>query len=304
MKMEMESRLPARGAWVATWLCLTALPALAATRPVNEHKAADPSGTVEIINVSGAVEVTAWDQPQVAVTGTIRERVERVDVSSAGTRVTVRVVLPSGNMKNNEGDANLKIQVPRHSSLEVSLVSADLKVAGVDGDENLQTVSGDVMGDAGGSLQVSTVSGDVQLAARNAKSTRIKTISGDAKFSGGAGEVNFESVSGDAQLSLGALKHSHFETVSGELTIAGTLEASGQLDASSVSGDIHLKFTAPPEADFDLQTLSGDISNCFGPKPVEQHYGPGSRLSFRSGQGGGHVRVDTKSGDIGLCTVK
>jgi DUF4097 and DUF4098 domain-containing protein YvlB len=123
-------------------------------------------------------------------------------------------------------------------------------------------------------------------------------------LTGGAGEVNVESVSGDANLALGTLKHSHFETVSGDLNIAGVLDASGQLDASSVSGDISLKFAAEPDADVDLQTLSGDISNCFGPKPVEQQYGPGSRLNFRSGTGGGHVHVDTKSGDVNLCTRK
>ena len=294
----------ARGALLALLLSLSALPAIAAPRSFSDHKAADPRGTVEIINVSGTVEVAAWDQAEVAVTGTIGERVERVDVSSTGTRVTVRVVVPSGNMNHNEGDAKLKIQVPRHSALEVSLVSADLRVAGVDGDENLQTVSGDINGEAGGSLQVSTVSGTVQLTAPNSRSTRVKTISGDARLDGNAGEVSFESVSGDANLKLGELQHSHFETVSGDLNIAGALASSGQLDASSVNGDVHLRFAAVPEADVDLQTLSGAIDSCFGPKPVEQKYGPGSRLSFRSGQGGGHVHVDTKSGNIGLCTVK
>jgi hypothetical protein len=295
---------PARGPLLAALLCLMALPALAAARSFSDHKPADPRGTVEIINVSGSIEVTTWDQAEVAVSGTIGERVERVDVTSAGSRVTVRVVLPSGSMHHHEGDANLKIQVPRHSALEASLVSADLHVTGVDGDENLQSVSGDISGEAGGSLQVSTVSGNVQLAAPNARSTRVKTISGDARLEGSAGEVSFESVSGDANLKLGALQHSHFETVSGDLNIAGALENGGQLDASSVSGDVHLKFAAVPEADVDLQTLSGAIDNCFGPKPVEQQYGPGSRLSFRSGQGGGHVHVDTKSGNIGLCTGK
>jgi len=301
MIQQAKSSRGARGAILTTLLCLASLPALAATRTVDEHKSADPNGTVEIVNVSGSVEITSWDQAEVAVTGTIGPRVERVDVTAAGTRVTVRVVLPNGNMSHNEGDANLKIQVPRHSALDVSLVSADLRVSGVEGDAKLQTVSGDINGDTGSSLQVSTVSGDVKLAARNARSTRIKTISGDTTFSGGSGEVNVESVSGDANLTLGALQHSHFESVSGDLHIASTLDAGGQLDASSVSGDVHLSFTGAPDADIDLQTLSGDIRNCFGPKPVEQQYGPGSRLNFRSGQGGGRVHAETKSGDLSLC---
>ena len=304
MTVQMNTSRAARRALLTALLCVASLPALTATRPVNEHKAIDANGTVEIINVSGAVEVTPWDTAEVAVSGTIGARVERVEVAGEGAHVTVRVVLPSGSMSQDEGDARLKIQVPRHCALEVSLVSADLRVTGIEGDVKLETVSGDINGDTGGSLQVSTVSGDVELDARNAKSTRIKTISGDTTFSGGSGEVNIESVSGDANLKLGALKHSHFESVSGDLRIAGTLEAGGQLDASSVSGDVHLSFSGQPDADIDLQTLSGDISNCFGPKPIEKQYGPGSRLNFRSGRGGGKVHADTKSGDLSLCAGK
>ncbi len=59
-----------------------------------------------------------------------------------------------------------------------------------------------------------------------------------------------------------------------------------------------------PDADIDVQTFSGEINNCFGPKPVEQQYGPGNRLSFRSGKGGGQVHIDTKSGDVALCNTK
>ncbi len=291
-------------ALLATLLCATALPALAATRTVDEHQSADPVGTVEIVNVSGAVEVSGWDQAVVAVSGTIGEKVERVEVTGSGARVTVRVVLPKGNFHHTEGDARLKVQVPRKSALEVSLVSADLRVGGVSGDQHLQTVSGDIAGEAGGNLQVDSVSGDVHLAVHDARSTRIKTVSGDTTLSGGADEINVESVSGDAHLMLGEMRQAHFESVSGDLNISGALDAGGQLEASTVSGDVMINFTATPDADIDVQSFSGDISNCFGPKAVEQQYGPGRRLSFRSGKSGGHVHIDTKSGDVGLCTRK
>jgi hypothetical protein len=48
--------------------------------------------------------------------------------------------------------------------------------------------------------------------------------------------------------------------------------------------------------------MSGNISNCFGPKPKEAQYGPGSRLVFRSGEGNAHVQIETKSGNVSLCT--
>ena len=50
-----------------------------------------------------------------------------------------------------------------------------------------------------------------------------------------------------------------------------------------------------------MQSFSGDIKNCFGPKPAESRYGPGSRLQFTQEAAHGHVRINTKSGDVRLC---
>ncbi len=93
--------------------------------------------------------------------------------------------------------------------------------------------------------------------------------------------------------------------MSGDVNVTATgLASSGQLDAESVSGDVGVHLGALPDADIDVQTFSGEIHNCFGPKVVEEQYGPGSRLSFRSGKGGGRIHVDTKSGDVTLCASK
>jgi DUF4097 and DUF4098 domain-containing protein YvlB len=282
------------------------LPALAATRNFSAQKSADPAGTVEIVNVEGAIEVSGWDQPMVDVSGTIGDRVERVDVTSSANRTTVRVVLPNGSSWSGNSEAHLKIRVPQKSSLEVSLVSADLHVSGVNGSQHLQTVSGDIVGDVGGgTLQVDTVSGDVHVTAHSGHSAQIKTVSGDVTVSGTDGEFALHTVSGDATATLGDLARANLESVSGDISVtAGALAAAGQLDAASVSGDLHVHFSATPDADIDVQSFSGDIRNCFGPKPVEQEYGPGSRLNFRSGRGGGRVHIDTKSGDVELCAGK
>jgi len=279
-------------------------PAFAATRPVAAQQAADPTGTVEIINVAGSVEVTGWNQPLVDVSGTMGDKVERVEVSGGGNHTTVRVVLPSGTSWMGDSSAHLKIKVPHGSSVEVSLVSADLAVSAIDGNQKLQTVSGDISGTSSGNLQIDTVSGDVRMTTHEDHALRIKTISGDMIVSGADGDVQVKTVSGDTELTLGSLTSARIESVSGDVKVSSTLAPSGQFDASSISGDLHVKFAAQPDADIDVQSFSGSISNCFGPKPTEEHYGPGSRLNFRSGKGGGKVHLDTKSGDVSVCTVK
>ena len=290
-------------------LPLIAAPAFASTKPFAAKTAAEPTGTVEIVNVAGSIEVTGWDQPLVDVSGTIGDKVERVDVAGgtgtgSGNHTTVRVVLPSGTSWMGDSSAHLKIKVPHGSALDVSLVSADLRVSALDGSQKLQTVSGDISGTASGKLQIDTVSGDVRMTTHDDHALRIKTISGDMTVSGADGDVQVNTVSGDAELVFGSLSSAHIESVSGDVQVSSTLAPTGQFDASSISGDLRVKFAAQPDADIDVQSFSGSISNCFGPKPTEEHYGPGSRLNFLSGKGGGHVHIDTKSGDISVCTVK
>ena len=308
MNAETYSVVPTcLAAWAAAAvLAGLSLPSLAATRDFSAQKSADPAGTVEIINVEGAIEVSGWDQAMVDVSGTIGDKVERVEVTSSANRTTVRVVVPSsGGSWSGGNDAHLKIRVPRNSALDVSLVSADLRISGVSGNQQLRTVSGNILGDAGGDLQVNTVSGDVNLTAHDGHHAQFKTVSGDVKVSGTDGDFTLNTVSGDAMVTLGDLTRAQLETVSGDISVvAGTLAAQGQLDATSVSGDLQVRFAAPPDADIEVQTFSGDINNCFGPKPSEEKYGPGSRLNFRSGKGGGRVHIDSKSGDVGICAGK
>jgi DUF4097 and DUF4098 domain-containing protein YvlB len=270
---------------------------------VEEHRAANSQGSVEIINVAGAVDLQGWDKPEVAVTGTIGKNVERVEVTGGGDRTTIRVILRSQHFLGfgSEGDAHLQVHVPVNSSVSTSLVSADLKVSSIRGDLKLQTVSGNVTGEAGGDVHANSVSGNVTLTAAAAKAIEVKTVSGDVVLTGGDGETEVTTVSGSAKITLGTAARARFQSVSGNLTANFALGPNAQIDGESVSGDVRLEFAKTPEADFDIQTFSGDIRSCFGPKPEEARHGPGSRLTFKSGDNRARVRISTKSGDVRMC---
>jgi DUF4097 and DUF4098 domain-containing protein YvlB len=288
--------------------CL-ALPAHAERRVIEEHKAAEPQGQVEVNDVSGRITVSGWDKAEVAVIGTAGENVDRVDVASSGARTTVRVVLKNSHEEHwqwsgKSGDADLVVHVPRGSSLSTSLVSANLSVDGVQGNQEITTTSGDVHTTAARELRVRTVSGDLQLTAgTDAKMIEVNTVSGDVHLSGGGGDVSVSTVSGDGSISVGTVNRARIKTVSGDFAITAGLTADGRFEAESVSGDIHVHFAGGvPPAEFDLQSFSGDLTSCFGPKAVNERFGPGSRLSYKEGAGTAKVRIDTKSGNVGLCT--
>jgi hypothetical protein len=272
-----------------------------AGKPVHETVAAQPEGAVEVVDVTGDIEIIGWDRPEITVDGKIADSVDRVDVTSSGSRSSVHVVTRKGWNWGGGDDTRLTVHVPAKSALSASLVSADVKVRDVRGDVMIQTVSGEISGEVGGDLHVSGVSGDVRVRAPAAQHLEVKTLSGDIELTGGGGEVDITTISGDAKIELDTLKRGHFKSVSGDMSVGLALAPDGQIDGQSVSGTLHFNFANQPDAQFDVQTITGDIANCFGEKPMESRYGPGSRLSFKSGDGKGSVRVDTKSGDVRVC---
>jgi hypothetical protein len=274
----------------------------AATRSVEQHQSADPSGSVEIINVAGSVEVLGWDKPEVAVTGQIGERVERVDITGADKHLTIKVVLPIGGHWSGDGEAHLTIHVPQMSSLSVSLVSADLKISGVSGAQQIHTVSGTVATDGGGNSRVSTISGDVHVAVPAGTPAEVSTVSGDISVHGAEGEVSVKSVSGGGKLDLGTLSNFRLESVSGDFLINAHLAPGAHFEASGVSSSLHADFAGVGGASYDLSSLSGDISNCTDPKATNSRFGPGSHLSFTTGDGKATVQLSSKSGALSLCS--
>jgi hypothetical protein len=262
------------------------------------QKPAELNGTVEVDNVAGRVEVTGWDRPEVEVTGTIGDRVDRVDLITSDKHTTVRVVLPQNSYSRGDDSAALMVHIPSKSLLIASVVSADLSTHGLLGEQQLRTVSGDIDGELAQEAQVHSVSGSVKLAA-SAGPLEVHSVSGDITVNGATGEVRVGTVSGSATLVLGSVTRAHFETVSGAVTVSGSLAPGAELEARSVSGS--LRFTLNGAADYDLESFSGSINNCFGPKAQRPEHGPGSHLSFHEGDGGGRVRLGSQSGSIHLC---
>lgn len=300
---------------VAT-LCIVAalscVVAEAANRTVDERRAADPRGSVEIINTSGRVTVTGWDRPEVVVTGSLEEKVERLDFTTSGGKTVIRVVQRGrGSMQWDAGDAVLEIRVPRQSALNVSLVSADLVVRSLQGEQRLSTVSGDIDAELSAEASARSVSGDLTLAAKpETKRLEINSVSGDVTVTGRAGgRVDVRTVSGDAKFSLGSVEDAKFKSVSGDLSMSLALEPAGRFAAESVSGLVKIDFATLPAARFELRSFTGDIDLCPAVQSAagaaDRDAGKGGRSrEFRNGNGEGRVDVQTMSGEIRLCAPR
>ncbi len=293
----------ARFAWpVAAAALLAASPASQAGTPINEAAAADPSGSVEVSNISGTVTVTGGDGTQVEVTGTLGDGTERLDFTTQDKVTRIKVILPKN--AHNVDDTDLVIRVPAGSSLSVNTISADITAQGVTGAQRLQSVSGDIRTVAGSEdVECKSVSGNVAVDGSGEKGLiGITTVSGDVTALKVSGEVNASTVSGDLVLGLGVTERSRLRSTSGDLTLAMRLAGDGKFDAETISGDVRLNMVGGVDAEYDISTFSGDIHNCFGPKPVStSEYTPGKELRFSEGNGSARVRIKSLNGDIKLC---
>jgi hypothetical protein len=265
---------------------------------------AEARGVVDISNVGGRIDVTGWDRPEVSVRAELGESVERVDVNSDHGRTTIKVVLP--HHSERDGDAHLHVQVPRDSELTVSAVSADVTTAGVTGAQRLNTVSGDITAElAGSDLELKTVSGDVKLKGHGQPARlHMSTVSGDVHLEHGAGDLEAGTVSGTLVVSLDSARSVRARTTSGDVHFEGKLARGADFDATSVSGDLNVRASAEGGYAYEVSTFSGGISNCFNATPSEHGHMPGHTLQGTRGDGAGHMRLKTMSGDVQLCDRK
>jgi DUF4097 and DUF4098 domain-containing protein YvlB len=271
-------------------------------RSVNETHPAKPDGEVRIDNLAGTVRVAGWDKNEVRVSGELGRQVQKLEVTEEAGGISIRVILPHNvNSRGCDECADLQIQVPKGSRLEVSTVSADVEASELTGPQQLGTVSGGVvLNSSSGHIDVRTVSGDVTVmgSAKNAQ-VAANSVSGTVRVANVDGSADVETVSGDVKLSGNKLSTVKMNATSGNLTFQGVLLKGGNYDFNNVSGDMILALGSAPNARIDVSSFTGDIDNSFGPKATRvSKYSPGMELHFTSGNPDASVNARTMSGDI------
>ncbi len=194
-----------------------------------------------ISNVSGTIDVRGWDRNEVQVTGHLGRSVERLDLESSEGRTIVKVVLPHRGAR--DGDADIEVQVPKNSSVDVSAVSADVSSRGVLGTQRLKSVSGEVTADiAGNDSGVRSVSGDVTVrGVGKPNSLRVSSVSGSLDITNIGGKIEVVTVSGDARVQASEASEIRGRTTSGSLELFGKLTRDARVDVEGVSGDLMLR---------------------------------------------------------------
>jgi DUF4097 and DUF4098 domain-containing protein YvlB len=284
----------------ALGLCMAALwqPALA-DREISESAEVHPRGEVEVSNVAGLIEVEAWDQDRVEVTGRLGRNVEQLEFRTQGRHTLIRV--DHGSHSRNVGSSELRIRMPVESRLTATSVSADVVVRAVRGAQRVQSVSGDIETVVfGEDVQLKTVSGDVRLEGAAAPALlTVTTVSGDVVARKVAGEIVMQTVSGDLEVDAEQMERVRIRTTNGSAELHAGLAPGARVEMEAVNGTLRLTIRGEPDAEFALETFNGSIDNDFGPEPVRtSRFAPGKELRFTAGEGSARVNMETLNGGI------
>lgn len=142
---------------------------------------------LEISSVSGDIEVTGTDQPEMSIraTGSGFKRVREED----------------SEVKLHYLSNDLEVSLPKTAGLKLRTVSGDVRIKDYDGTCALNAVSGDVeLKNIAGSLKLNTVSGDIEGKDLSAQ-IEIRTKSGDIGLDfSHVNSVDIETRTGDVEL--------------------------------------------------------------------------------------------------------
>jgi hypothetical protein len=303
---------------VIVGLALVVAPALAREKyeeKFEKTEALAKDGKVYLSNISGDNVIKTWKENQVKIlalkvsqASTAAKAKENagevtIEVTREGDQLRIETKYPKrrtpwGGQDSVNVSVDYEVWVPEGASVEVRSVSGDVDMAAIGGKARVHCVSGDVdlLGAAG--ADVDLVSGE--LTVKNiAGDAFVKAVSGDIRLTAIKGSVGAESVSGDIELvDVSDAAAVTGKSVSGDILYKGTIMPGGRYELKIHSGTIHMDIPASSSFDLEADTFNGVIDSEFEIQVV----GKISPREVRGtvGKGGATVRLKSFSGDIEL----
>jgi DUF4097 and DUF4098 domain-containing protein YvlB len=214
----------------------------------------------------------------------------RVQVDNAPSRVEIRTEYPRTSHTNVSVDYT--VTVPNGASVELHSVSGSIRVTGVRGSVRLETMSGTVTASDTPNVEVAkTMSGDVNLSGISTDgNVSAGTVSGTISAKGlKARRLDLSSISGDVNLTDVTVGSVHAKAVSGSFEYSGAIQKGGDYDVNVHSGTIRFSLSNPSGFYLNADTFSGSIRTDFpvtigGNTAQNDNSDRGPRRGMRMGQ--------------------
>jgi hypothetical protein len=249
---------------------------------------------LSLVNVRGAVKVTGWDKPEVAVAAVKRLGAymgaqqafdeTTVVMEQQGPVVSLRTRMARGfnpfawiGLGTTPPEVDYTVQVPFKSEVAVRTVSGPVQITDIQGSVYVRSVNGD--------LYLQNITGNAM----------VHSVNG--RFSGQelSGNLGARTVDGAISVRGSRLASLSGKTVSGDISLESPLDPRGLYEAKTISGNLHLFLPTDTRATIQLASTSGK-AQCDLPCTVSE----ARRGVWRGVLNGGGATVDfhTVSGNL------
>jgi len=189
-------------------------------------------------------------------------------------------VLSIGSRRFGRG-GDLEIDLPRGTAVSLETTSGEIDVDGIQGPGHYRSASGGIrLRGVRGVLEVSAISGDVEIAAEDEIALQLRTVSGDAR-------VRAPRIS---RLGL--------TTVSGDVRVDGDLSGAGPYALETLSGDATVVVYRGLRV--DARTITGELRSDLEPRAQAG----GGRRSLVVGDGETSLTFKSVSGGLRLAAPR
>lgn len=272
---------------------LAAALALALSQDTDTTLSVRQGQRLDVNNFGGTIEIKTWKQNSLRVSASHSSQ-DRI-VIEVGDDKTISI---RGESRHGPPMVDYEITMPAWMALNLSGVSTDISVAGLEAEISAETVEGtiDVIG---GRTNVSlrSVNGDVTL--KNASGhVEVHSVDGGLDLTNVTGDIEAETVSGDVNLIGISSADVDANTVDGGIAYDGTIQDGGRYHFGSHSGDVTAAIPDNANATVSVATYNGEFQSC---RPVKLVNKSKHRFTFTLGTGSARVEIESFDGDLNLA---
>ena len=271
--------------------------------PILGARAASPTVSLKCWNPTGTIRFVGWDKDSVVVRGALGhdmkfEMAGNGDgIKTGATRPTSMKLGVAGHWTDPDASpSNFVVYLPRHGTVAIKTVSADITAEGVSG--WFYTVSGNIrMSGEATSVEAETMNGSLDL---NVSTPWIKARAGNGNLllRGQPQDVDASTVGGTLSIATSTVLRGQFSSVTGDVHFVGDPPARAILEFSSHSGAVDLLMPQSASALLALSSIAGPIQNGFARVRPTSLTPQSMRISL--GRGDAQMTVRTFKGPIRL----
>ena len=227
------------------------------------RRATSSTVSIKAWNPTGSIRFIAWDRDSVVVRGRVGHSVTFM-LSGQGEGMKlggIKLGVDGHWTDANASPSNFVVYMPRHGTVSIKTVSADIGGDGVSG--WFYTVSGNIrLSGQATSIEAETMNGSLDIE-RVVALAQARAGNGNLLLRGAPQDVDASTIAGTLSVATSTVLRGQFSSVTGDIHYVGDPPPRAILEFSSHSGAVDLLLPQGASALLALSSIAGPIENGF-----------------------------------------